>query len=234
MVTDAVSAAKRLHEKLNAGVVLKGTCSVLCAETLGLNPYGTPAMAKGGSGDALTGILTALLAGRAAGAYDMSDLEVMQTACALHGLAGEMAARQMGERGMLATDLCRCIGRIAIRKPNVHEKTDAENSHICGRKVTVIVEHGAGTRDPDKRSFVYRRSLGYVQEVLHERNEWQDACILGVKQSVEWFEGVVCGVARAGGRSVWCVCASGVCLTEETIRQEISFLGEVEEIRLDC
>ena len=71
-------------------MVLKGARSVLCAqEGLALNPVGTPAMAKGGSGDALTGVMAALLAGRAAGAYAMDDLFLMQAACALHGLAGE-------------------------------------------------------------------------------------------------------------------------------------------------
>lgn len=99
--------------KRYGNAVLKGACSLLCdGDCMAINPYGTPAMAKGGSGDALTGILTALLAGRAAGAYRMSDLEVMQSACALHGLAGEMAAEHFGERAMLATDLCEWIGRV--------------------------------------------------------------------------------------------------------------------------
>ena len=77
---------------------------------MALNPFGTPGMAKGGSGDALTGIMAALLAGRAAQAYAMSDLELLQVSCALHGLAGERATQCFGECGMLATDLCACIG----------------------------------------------------------------------------------------------------------------------------
>jgi len=85
-------------------------------------------MAKGGSGDALTGIMAALLAGRAAGAYCMSDLEVMQVACALHGLAGEMAAERFGEQGMLVTDLCQCIGLVTEdgQKPSDEQLAQAQ------------------------------------------------------------------------------------------------------------
>ena len=108
---DPIGTARQLAQRFGAAV-FKGACSVLCAdEKCAVNPYGTPAMAKGGSGDAFTGIMAALLAGRAADAYQMNDLELMQVSCALHGLAGERAAQRFGERGMLATDLCEYIGR---------------------------------------------------------------------------------------------------------------------------
>lgn len=107
---DPIGTAVQLAQRFGAAV-FKGACSVLCADgKCAINPFGTPGMAKGGSGDALTGIMTALLAGRAAGAYEMDDLQLLQSACALHGLAGEAAAERFGERGMLATDLCECIG----------------------------------------------------------------------------------------------------------------------------
>ena len=112
VLRDPPACAKALRARYGASVVLKGAASVLLAdEGAALNPFGTPAMAKGGSGDALTGVLAALLAGRAAGAYAMNDLELLQAACALHGMAGEVAARRWGERGMLATDLCDELGR---------------------------------------------------------------------------------------------------------------------------
>lgn len=108
-----VEAAVRLHEKYGAAVVMKGAVSVLIArEGMALNVLGTPAMAKGGSGDALTGVLAALLAGRAAGAYAMNDLELLQAACGLHGLAGITAAKRVGERGLLATELCAALGTV--------------------------------------------------------------------------------------------------------------------------
>ena len=96
--------AKVLHEKMGVGVVLKGACSVLYAQDgWGINPFGTPAMAKGGSGDVLSGIMGALLA--ANGRYlRLTDIALLQLGCALHGLAGEKTSKITGERAMLATD----------------------------------------------------------------------------------------------------------------------------------
>jgi len=128
VMAEPEQAVHQLAERYG-NAVLKGACSLLCAgEGMAVNPYGTPAMAKGGSGDALTGIMAALLAGRAAGAYCMSDLEVMQVACALHGLAGEMAAERFGEQGMLVTDLCQCIGLVTEdgQKPSDEQLAQAQ------------------------------------------------------------------------------------------------------------
>jgi len=70
-----------------------------------MNLRGTPAMAKGGSGDALTGILAALAC------RGLSPLKTAQLACLLHGLAGERAAVQWGENAVTAMDLINCIGK---------------------------------------------------------------------------------------------------------------------------
>ncbi|MEG0511832.1 MAG: NAD(P)H-hydrate dehydratase [Clostridia bacterium] len=109
-----LACAKELQDRFGAAVVLKGAVSVLLAENgRALNAFGTPAMAKGGSGDALTGVLCALLAGKAAGVYaDQDALTLLQLGCALHGLAGEKAEERYGERGVLATDLCECLGTV--------------------------------------------------------------------------------------------------------------------------
>ena len=69
---------------------------------------GCPGMAKGGSGDALTGMTGALIAQKLApevAAYVGSQL---------HGLAGEAAEEEFGERGMLATDLVEMISEVLI------------------------------------------------------------------------------------------------------------------------
>jgi ADP-dependent NAD(P)H-hydrate dehydratase / NAD(P)H-hydrate epimerase len=111
ITADPVAAARALRARYGGAVVLKGAASVLiAADGEALNLLGTPAMAKGGSGDALTGVLGALLAGREA--YGLSGVRLLQAACALHGLAGVAAAERCGERGMLATDLCEAIGRV--------------------------------------------------------------------------------------------------------------------------
>lgn len=113
VVADVPGAAVALQNRYGASVVLKGAASVLLSEKeKGLNELGTPGLAKGGSGDALTGVLVALLAMKAQGAFQGSLFQLLQAGTALHGLAGMAAAREYGERGMLATDLCDELGRI--------------------------------------------------------------------------------------------------------------------------
>ena len=69
------------------------------------NSTGNPGMAKGGSGDALTGILTALLSqGYAAG-------EAAILGVYLHGLAGDLAAADVSQEAMLASDLIDHLGK---------------------------------------------------------------------------------------------------------------------------
>lgn len=229
VLRDAPAAAEKLGQ--NHSVILKGACSVLNAGgRMAINPYGTPGMAKGGSGDALTGVMVALLAGRKAGAYLMTDLELMQTACALHGLAGEMAALHHGERGMLATDLCDCLGRIEGKKPNIPSEKPTESPEELGRRITVVVEHGAGTQDESDRQLRYDLNCGYAQEILQERNEWQDVCIWGESRPLEWYEGLVLASAAVGGRSRWVVGPENLRLNQEQVRCALAFWGAAEKI----
>ncbi len=87
-------------------VVLKGAHTAIgCPDgTVFFNSTGNPGMAKGGSGDALTGVITALLA----------QHYTPEQACILgvymHGLAGNFAARGTSVESMLASDLIDCIG----------------------------------------------------------------------------------------------------------------------------
>ena len=92
----AREAAGRFH----ALVVLKGHHTIVTdgARTY-VNKTGNPGMATGGSGDVLTGIIAALL-GQKLEPYDAACLGVY-----IHGLAGDLAARELGEISMMATDL---------------------------------------------------------------------------------------------------------------------------------
>jgi NAD(P)H-hydrate epimerase len=56
-------------------------------------------MAKGGSGDVLTGLVGALLA------REIEPAAALRAGCYLHGLAGDVAARERGEYAMLASDI---------------------------------------------------------------------------------------------------------------------------------
>jgi NAD(P)H-hydrate epimerase len=61
-------------------------------------------MAKGGMGDALTGIIGALLA------QGLKPFDAARVAVYVHGLAGDLAAVRVGERGLLASDLIAELG----------------------------------------------------------------------------------------------------------------------------
>src|SRR5262249_13862350 len=98
---DRVRVARELAAQQKVVVVLKGARTVIAAPdgTVAVNPTGNPGMASGGTGDALTGTIAALLAG---------GMDPMRAACAgtfLHGRAGDLARDAVGETGMLTRDL---------------------------------------------------------------------------------------------------------------------------------
>ncbi len=87
--------------KCRATIVLKGYRTVIAnpGGKVYVSPAGNPGMATGGTGDVLTGIIAALL-GQKIPAY-----EAAQFAVYLHGLAGDLAAREKGEVSLVASDL---------------------------------------------------------------------------------------------------------------------------------
>jgi len=98
---DRLGIAGRVARELNVYVVLKGAGTVIAGPdgAIAINPTGNPGMATGGTGDVLTGMIVGLLAQR---------VSAWQAACAgvyLHGLAGDLAAAQRTEMGMIASDL---------------------------------------------------------------------------------------------------------------------------------
>lgn len=102
-ITDAVNFA----EKCNAVIVLKGYGTVITdALDVYVNPTGNPGMAVGGSGDVLAGIITALLG------QGMSPLKAAACGAWLHGAAGDICAKDMGQYGMLPTDMLQVLPRL--------------------------------------------------------------------------------------------------------------------------
>ena len=102
---DRVQTARAFASASGSYVVLKGnrTLTVSPDGDVIVNPTGTPGMATAGSGDVLTGVVAAYLA-------QFPDRPVGETVAAavfIHGLAGELAATELGEQGVLATDIAR-------------------------------------------------------------------------------------------------------------------------------
>ena len=106
---DRFAAARALCERYGATVVLKGAGTVVAAP--GAVPAvicaGNPGMAVGGMGDVLTGVLAALLA------QGMPPREAAIAGALLHAAAGDTAAREDGERGLLPSDLLPWLRRLA-------------------------------------------------------------------------------------------------------------------------
>ncbi len=98
---ERLTKARELAERLQGYVILKGHYSALCCPDghVMFNNTGNAGMATAGSGDVLTGIITALLAR----GYQQRDACVV--GMYLHGLAGDIAAKHVGMESLIASDL---------------------------------------------------------------------------------------------------------------------------------
>ncbi len=99
---DRLGCAQRLAAESGATVVLKGDRTIIAfpgGETW-LNPTGSPALATGGTGDVLTGMIAGLVA-----QYPKDWQRAAIAAVWLHGRCGELAARKWGEEATMATDV---------------------------------------------------------------------------------------------------------------------------------
>lgn len=98
---DKLDKLKAFAAKYNVVVALKGanTCVASADGALHFNSTGNAGMAKGGSGDVLTGVITALLA------QGYSPLNAAIMGVYMHGLAGDYAAENFGQTSMHAGDI---------------------------------------------------------------------------------------------------------------------------------
>ncbi|MDP8990698.1 MAG: NAD(P)H-hydrate dehydratase [Acidobacteriota bacterium] len=110
-VGDRVTDARQFARERNVCLVLKGFRTLIAFPDgkAWINPTGSPALAKGGTGDVLTGLIAGLMA-------QTRDIGLaVRAAVWLHGRAGELAAEELTEYCVLATDLLIYLPR-AIRE----------------------------------------------------------------------------------------------------------------------
>jgi len=104
--SDRIGAAARAAQRFGACVALKGARTVVADPegATAICAHGNPGMATAGSGDVLTGISAAVLARRsgAGGTGERARLAVL-----LHALAGDLAARRVGQAALVASDISR-------------------------------------------------------------------------------------------------------------------------------
>lgn len=102
-----MASARKLARDLGCIVLLKGheTC-ITDGFTDYLNKTGNPGMAVGGSGDVLAGIIVSLLG------QHVQPVEAAAVGAWLHGAAGDLCAREIGQYGMLPTDMLSKLPRL--------------------------------------------------------------------------------------------------------------------------
>ncbi|MDP8979814.1 MAG: NAD(P)H-hydrate dehydratase [Acidobacteriota bacterium] len=103
---DRVETARTFARAHTVYVVLKGSRTIIAtpAGLAWINPTGSPALATGGTGDVLTGLIAGLIA-----QFEDRLEQAVLAAVWLHGRAGELAANALGEKSAIATDLFRFL-----------------------------------------------------------------------------------------------------------------------------
>lgn len=93
--------AKDFASRYNVTVILKGNKTVVATPggSLYINTTGNPGMARGGSGDILCGMVAAFIG------QGLGPFEAAKYAAYLHGLAGDLAAKENTQLGMIASDI---------------------------------------------------------------------------------------------------------------------------------
>ena len=104
---DRVASAARIAEEFGCIVLLKGHRTVITdGKVCYRNNTGNPGMAVGGSGDVLAGMITSLLG------QGLQPLEAAACGAWLHGAVGDLCAQELGQYGMLPSDMVEALPRL--------------------------------------------------------------------------------------------------------------------------
>jgi NAD(P)H-hydrate epimerase len=115
-------------------VVLKGARTVIAEPdgTVTVAPFENPALASGGTGDVLSGVIGALLA------QGMAPGPAARLGVYLHGTAGDMVRDRLGDAGLLASDLPDAVPLVRKRLAAIAERSKP------GKRVGFAVREGEG------------------------------------------------------------------------------------------
>ena len=124
---DSVKCAEQIAKRHDLVVVLKGHRTLVTdGTTTTRNATGNPGMATGGSGDVLTGIITALLC------QGLAPLAAARLGVHVHGLAGDLAAEELGQVSLIAHDLIRYLPKAFLRlAPSSNRRAGRRYSKRC-------------------------------------------------------------------------------------------------------
>jgi NAD(P)H-hydrate epimerase len=118
-------------------VVLKGARTVIADPDGGVSvaPFENPALASGGTGDVLAGVIGALLA------QGLAPADAARLGVYLHGMAGDAVRERMGDAGLLASDLPEALPQARKRLTHVAERLRP------GKRLGFAVREPAGAAD---------------------------------------------------------------------------------------
>jgi ADP-dependent NAD(P)H-hydrate dehydratase / NAD(P)H-hydrate epimerase len=121
-----LEVARTFAQRNGVTLVLKGWRTLIAHPDgrVAVNTTGNPGMAKGGSGDVLTGLVAGLLA-----QYPDQAAKAVEAAVYLHGLAADMALRDADEHTLLATDSLRLLAR-AFRFRGFRFHSGSRNGYV--------------------------------------------------------------------------------------------------------
>ena len=104
---DKISETIRIAKETGAVIVHKGHKTVITdGDTVYRNTTGNPGMAVGGSGDVLSGMIAALIG------QGIDPLEAAACGAWLHGVSGDICAKEIGQYGMLPSDMLKVLPRL--------------------------------------------------------------------------------------------------------------------------
>jgi hydroxyethylthiazole kinase-like uncharacterized protein yjeF len=121
-----LECARSFAQRVGVILVLKGARTLVAHPdgSVAVNTSGNPGMAKGGSGDLLTGLIAGILA-----QHPDEPARAVEAAVFLHGLAADFAVREGDEHTLLATDSLHFLPR-AFRYPSFHVGKAAERGYV--------------------------------------------------------------------------------------------------------
>jgi NAD(P)H-hydrate epimerase len=143
---DRLGVARGFAEHFCVTVVLKGARTIIAHPDgrVAVNTSGNPGMAKGGSGDVLSGLIAGILA-----QHPDEPARAVEAAVYLHGLAADEAVRVGDEHTLLATDALRFLDR-AFRHQGIRFGNDGRTGYVCLQgalhAADLWISFGAGLR----------------------------------------------------------------------------------------
>jgi ADP-dependent NAD(P)H-hydrate dehydratase / NAD(P)H-hydrate epimerase len=166
---DRLETAREFARSNGVTLVLKGARTLIAHPdgNVAVNTTGNPGMAKGGSGDLLTGLIAGVMA-----QHPGDTARAVEAAVYLHGLACDMAVRKADEHTLLATDGLRHLARaFRFRGANYQISDSSSSSHL-------FLESGdlrTGGNEPsqERKDFQSDRKNGYVWLQGLPRGGWR-------------------------------------------------------------